>query len=277
MPAAVAASAEAPPLLIVLHGYASSAREFAANAGLSDRADASGVVVAYPQGLGSPAGWHFTGSPSDPVARQTDIALFDALVDLLVDAGCAEPARVFVAGHSQGGGMTSELACRRGDRIAGIAIVSAEVFSLACTQSRPVAVVSLHAVDDEVLPYDGGRVANMPTDFPRMVAAEDVASAWASHNGCLRGPNQSPVRNGDLPTRAGVEEAGRDGVVNNGGSDAGVPDDVVRFDWDGCAAPVTFYRLPSGGHAWSGGANLTGVGLSQSALVWRFLFPSPPS
>ena len=51
-------------LLVALHGWSSGAREFSAVTGLSAGADSSGVIVAYPQGLGTPAGWHFSGNPS---------------------------------------------------------------------------------------------------------------------------------------------------------------------------------------------------------------------
>jgi polyhydroxybutyrate depolymerase len=227
------------PLLIAVHGWASGAAEFAMVTGFSAGADERGVVVAYPQGLGHPAGWHFSGLPTtDRGIRQADLALFDAIIGRLQAAGCIDPQRVFVAGHSQGGGMAAETACQRAD-LAGVAMISGEHFRLACRSSRAIAILTLHAADDEVLPYGGGRVTTMPRDFPRVVAAEDVAAAWAAIDRCEPAP--------------AIEEVGPG---------------IRRVRWAGCAAPVEFYRLAAGGHAWPSGS---WVGLSASALVWSLV------
>jgi polyhydroxybutyrate depolymerase len=228
------------PLVVAIHGWESGAATFARVTALSSGADARGIVVAYPQGLGAPAGWHFTGLPSiDPGIRRADLLLFDALITRLTGTGCADPERVYVAGHSQGGGMAGELACRRADRLAGVAMISGEHFRLPCRPSRAIPIVSLHAVDDEVLPYAGGRVTTMPRDFPRVVPAEDVAAAWAAINRCAPAPT--------------IEDVGPG---------------ISRVRWAACAAPVEFYRLAAGGHVWPSGG---WVGLSASALVWSFV------
>jgi polyhydroxybutyrate depolymerase len=234
------------PLLVAVHGWASGAANFAAVTGLSAGADERGVVVAYPQGLGRPAGWHFAGMPSSEFGgRQSDVGLFDALLERLTVSGCVDPQKVFVAGHSQGGGMAAELACRRGEGLAGVAMISGEHFRLPCAPSRPVPILSLHAVDDEVLPYGGGQVTTMSPDFPSVLPAEEVAAAWAAIDGCLA---------------AGREDH---------------DDGVTRLTWSGCRAPVTFYRLSRGGHAWAGSGAL--AELSASGLVWSFVRPASGS
>jgi polyhydroxybutyrate depolymerase len=228
------------PLLIAVHGWTSGAAEFAAVTGFSGGADERGVVVAYPQGLGHPAGWHFSGLPTiDRGIRQADLALFDAIIGRLQAAGCIDPQRVFVAGHSQGGGMAAETPCSRAIRPAGVAMISGEHFRLPCRSARAIPILTLHAADDEVLPYGGGRVSTMPRAFPRVVAAEDVAAAWATVNRCAPAPT--------------IEEVGPG---------------ISRVRWAGCAAPVEFYRLAAGGHAWPSGG---WVGLSASALVWSLV------
>jgi polyhydroxybutyrate depolymerase len=230
------------PLLIAVHGWAGSAAQFAGVTGFSAGGDQRGVVVAYPQGLGHPAGWHFSGLPSiDRGIRQADLALFDAIIGRLTAAGCADPDRVFIAGHSQGGGMAGELACRRADKLAGVAMISGEHFGLPCQPTRAIPILSLHAVDDEVLPYAGGRVTTMPHDFPRVLPAEQVAAAWAAIDGC------DPVR---PDPREDVAEG------------------VTRISWAGCAAPVNFYRIASGGHAWAGAGPAR---VSATELVWSLI------
>jgi polyhydroxybutyrate depolymerase len=120
-------------------------------------------------------------------------------------------------------------------------MISGEHFQLPCRPSHTIPVLSLHAVDDEVLPYGGGHVTTMPRDFPAVLAAEQVAAAWAAIDGC-----------GSL--RPGADEE--------------PGDDVSRISWLGCAAEVDFYRLASGGHAWASG----GPGrVSASDLVWSLI------
>ena len=238
-------SADRPvPLLIAVHGWASGAAAFAPVTGLNTGADERGVVVAYPHGLGSPAGWHVAGLPStDRGIRQADLALFDALMDRLTGSGCIDPARVFVAGHSQGGGMAGDLACQRAERLAGVTMISGEHFVLPCAPSRPIAIVSLHAIDDEVLPYRGGRVTMGP-DLPPVLPAEEVAAAWAALDGCGQ-----EMRHQDVSPNA------------------------TRVTWEGCAAPVVFYRMRTGAHAWAASTSTTGV--TATDLAWSLVDGAP--
>jgi polyhydroxybutyrate depolymerase len=229
------------PLLIALHGWASGAAQFAAVTKLSVGADGRGVVVAYPQGMGQPAGWHFAGIPStDRLGRQADLGLFDAVVKGLTGSGCVDPGRVYVAGHSQGGGMAAELGCSRADVLAGVVMISGEHFRLPCSPTRPVSIFSLHAMDDEVLPYGGGHVTSMPAGFPPVLPTEDIAAAWARIDGCLPAVTAKDLDQG-----------------------------ATRLTWNGCTVPVTFYRLVAGGHAWIGSGAVTT--LSATDLVWSFV------
>ncbi len=210
------------PALVALHGYSSKAGEFAAYTGLSSRADEAAFLVAYPQALGATPEWHLTGWPSaSPDLGRSDRELIGAVFDWLVATGCVDPTRMFLAGHSQGGGMTAEVACELEQRIAGIGLVSAIHLHLPCQPTRPFAVFASHAVDDPVLPFGGGQVQGTPATFPAVLAVEDVMDHWAAAIGCAEGPEQTTLADG-----------------------------AVRTAWSGCHAPVTFYRLPSGGHAW---------------------------
>jgi polyhydroxybutyrate depolymerase len=231
---------QAAPLLIAVHGWASGAAEFAAVTRFSTGGDERGIVVAYPQGLGQPAGWHFAGIPSsDRGGRPADLGLFDALLERLTASGCVDPRKVYVAGHSQGGGMATELGCRRTDVLAGVALISGEHFHLPCQPSRPIPILSLHAVDDEVLPYAGGHVTGMPAGYPAVLPAEVIARTWATYNHCDAAPTSGPTASG-----------------------------ATEFRWLRCLAPVVFDRLPVGGHAWAGG----GAGaFSASDAVWSFV------
>jgi polyhydroxybutyrate depolymerase len=132
-----------------------------------------------------------------------------------------DPERVFLAGHSMGGGMASDATCRMADQVAGVVLVAALSFELPCEPSRPVPVVALHALDDPVLPYAGGPIGGVPSGIPEQLAAEAVIGAWAAHDGC-----------GPIPEESATPGGG------------------AQLTWPECEAQVGLHRLPSGGHDW---------------------------
>jgi polyhydroxybutyrate depolymerase len=211
------------PLLLAFHGYTATADELARSAALSGPADEDGFVVAFPQGLasGGPTDWHFPGRPGDPPGSTGDLRFVEVLLDLAAAEGCIDTARVFVMGHSMGGGMADATACAFAERIAGAVLVSAVQFGGPCDPTRPVPIVALHALDDEVLPYAGGRIAGTPGWFPDQQPVEDAIARWAIRDRCVGGPVTT-----DRPYGAAV------------------------LIWPGCQAPVVLHREATGGHAY---------------------------
>ncbi len=71
---------------------------------------------------------------------------------------------------------------------------------------------------------------------------------WAEHNGC---DTQS------------IEER--------------VSDEVIRYHWVNCDAPVEWYLIEGGGHTWPGAVTRPRLGhtttnISASELIWEFFF-----
>jgi polyhydroxybutyrate depolymerase len=207
-----------PPAVIAFHGYTAHARQLEETSGLSDLAAEHGFVVAYPEALGAPTEWHFAGNLE---ADGRDMAMVDHLLSELIEAACADPSRIVLAGHSMGGGMASDAACRLAARVAGVGLVSATWFELPCRPSRPVPVVAMHAVDDPVLPYGGGRIGGVGAYVPEVLPVEEAIGAWASHDGCSGSPAISRNEDGS-----------------------------AILAWPACETPVVLHRLPSGGHDW---------------------------
>lgn len=222
-----------PAAIIAFHGYSAHADQLEATTGLSPLADERGFVIAYPEGLGDPTEWHFSGSFG---AGPRDVDLADTLMTTLVEQACVDPGRILIAGHSMGGAMASEVACRLADRVAGVVLVAALWLQLPCAPARPVPVVAMHALDDEVLPYAGGAIAGVGPGVPPTLGVEEAVGAWAVHDGC-----------GSPPTVA--DQADGSAVLS----------------WPGCAAPVVLHRLPAGGHAWPSVA--TGIILASLPIA----------
>src|SRR5919109_1207945 len=97
------------PLVVSLHGHGSSAGEHEANTSLAAEARARGFVVATPDALGDPARWNFDSRPDGP----DDYAFVAGLIDDLEREVCIDPARVHLAGSSNGAAFAGFLACRR--------------------------------------------------------------------------------------------------------------------------------------------------------------------
>jgi polyhydroxybutyrate depolymerase len=236
------------PVVIGFHGLNSTAAEFAAYTELTEKADESGFIAVFPEGFGDPRAWHFDGLPSStPRTEEQDLDFFDLLIERLTASPCVDPARIFVTGHSRGGGMASSMACQRSERLAGVALVAAQHYTLPCRTGRPIRVISIHAVDDPILPYFGGSPGGGGSGGAHVLPVETVVAGWAAEDGCTPSPRSEELVGG-----------------------------IVRLTWEGCAAPVVHYRLPVGGHAWPGCAGGTGYSecadadISATDVLWEF-------
>lgn len=105
------------PVLVVFHHLNGSPEELLQWWQL-DRAVEDGFVVVVPASRGLPGSeWAVTGSPGG----NEDVALFDAIVDTLVDVQAVDAERVYATGFSAGGLMTSYLTLHRADALAATA------------------------------------------------------------------------------------------------------------------------------------------------------------
>ena len=154
--ATVRRGASAPagaPLVVVLHGARGTGADMRANLGWDALADRSGLVIAYPDGLGRT--WNAgacCGSARD--RRVDDVGFLDALVAALRrDDGVGD---VYAVGFSNGAMMSYAWACARPGTLAGIGPV-AGALTVDCPAPAPLAVVAVHGTRDERVPIDGGR------------------------------------------------------------------------------------------------------------------------
>ncbi len=204
------------PLVVDFHGAGSNMVEQAVYSGFDQVADANDFVVATPNGVDAPIRqWNFLG--------KDDVAFAKAIIDELVANACVDTNHAYAAGISSGSAMSASLACQASDRFAGFGLVAGDFYNATfCGNAEQRPIVIFHGTADAVVPYGGGKVA---TGGAPVQGAEAVAQAWAQHNDCTAGPNE---------TQLGTE--------------------VVRLDWTGCKEPVVMYRIVGGGHTWPGAA-----------------------
>jgi polyhydroxybutyrate depolymerase len=258
----VPSSAEAGtplPVVFNFHGLGSNAEEQNAFSGMEDLGEHEGFVVITPQGRGTLPFWAFS-NPANP-----DFVLVSDIVAATADALCIDLARVYATGMSNGGLMSSGLACRLPDTIAAVSAVSGLAYFDDCDTSRPVAVQVIYGTADQVLPYEGGigdrlQEAGIPdVGFPGI--PESMAD-WAALAGCDPEPEEEVIS-----------------------------DEVTRLEWPNCAgdAAVVHYRVEGGGHTWPGTPLLDGAAeenvsqrlgfttddIDASELAWEFFRAHP--
>jgi len=215
----------ASALVVVLHGVGGRGADMR-SAGFEPLAAGKGVVLAYPDGAGG--AWNDGRPGADPLTPGTpadDGRFLGMLIDETVARTGADARRVAVVGFSNGAVMASRLACDIADRVSALALVAGTAgqgFERSCRPSRPVAVLMAAGVNDSVVPYAGGRIANWGTKRRGFLAGvDDVFTFWRSQNGC-----------GSVQT-AGAEARGSDCRSNSS---------VVRYRVGGAAHE--WYRAP---------------------------------
>ena len=131
------------PLLVAFHGRTNSneqVREYYK----FDR-EAGDAIIVYPAARSNGNGSFLYG--------EQEVAMFDAIVELIERLYCIDMDRIFVAGHSLGGWFSNKIACIRGDVVRASASLGSSGYIGACT--GPAAAMILHNPDDNLAPFGG--------------------------------------------------------------------------------------------------------------------------
>lgn len=241
-------------LVISLHGFAEWPAHQMEISGWNDLADRHGFIVVYPCGTGFPLRWRVwgeTGSAHDP---DLDVAFISDLIDVLIKEYNIDPARIFVNGLSNGGGMSFLLSCRLAERIAAIGTVAGAILVPwdDCNPSRSVPLIAFHGTGDPIVPYLGGPSRSFELPFP---AVPDWIAEYARRAGC----NSDPVL---LPTIGEVSG--------------------IKYSNSEQKVDVFFYTVEGGGHSWPGGGSMpkfivghTTRDIDATQTMWEFFQKHP--
>lgn len=218
------------PALFLLHGgYGSGAQ-------LRDSLTAplpKGWVIVFPDATGRQWNDGRTLADGTPVKTVDDVGFLSALAEDLARRRAIDGDRIYFAGISNGGMMSIRMACDRPDLVAGIGVVaSAMPAGFDCKAGEPLATIFIHGTEDQLIPYDGGRVAEgvgRGRDRGEALSIPQSLAFFADNNDCdgagERKKAPDPVRDG---TRASYE--------------------LYR----GCDAPLAYVEIEGGGHSWPG-------------------------
>jgi polyhydroxybutyrate depolymerase len=171
---------ERPALVVALHGTGGDGASFERLSGWDAVARAAKAIVVYPSSHGSM--WR----PQPDV--RTDVDFLERVIDDVATVNDVDRRRIYVTGFSIGGFMTLRLACVAADRIAAVVSV-AGALPQDCPRApaRPVPVLSIAALKDATVPYDGAGPQAWTGALPD---AHTVVRRWVAWDGCSATPRR---------------------------------------------------------------------------------------
>jgi polyhydroxybutyrate depolymerase len=202
------------PLVLAFHGAGGTGPGFAAESGLSKTADKYGFAVLYPTAGSARHFWSLNAS-----MQPDDVARVQALLPQAMRAACADPARLYATGVSNGGGFAARIGCELSGTFAAVAPVAGGYRALdPCPDGRRTSVLEIHGTSDHVVPYEG-----RPPDGAGAVVG--FLAGWVRRDGCAAKTITTHPEDG-----------------------------VVRFSHPHCAAGlrVEHLRLAGTDHGWPG-------------------------
>lgn len=148
------ATSVALPLILVFHGYGTTAGEQEKRSGMNDAAAARGFVTVHPSGAYQ--SWNAGGCCGRAQARNVDdVGFVDVLLARLDQRINVDPRRVFLLGMSNGGFMVYRLGCERAQQFAAMVVVAGLNVTRDCSPSRALPLLHLHGTRDPLVPYQG--------------------------------------------------------------------------------------------------------------------------
>jgi poly(3-hydroxybutyrate) depolymerase len=153
------------PLVIALHGLGSNPKQIMLYPGLTDQAEKYGFIVAAPMGYSS-RGWYGQPIPKKlankadpenmPALSEKDVMNVLAIVrkDFTID-----DQRIYLMGHSMGGGGTWHLAIKHPDIWAGLGPIAPAIFQPATdvAKIKHIPVILVQGDEDKLVPVAWAR------------------------------------------------------------------------------------------------------------------------
>ena len=251
------------PLLVVLHGAFSKAKEIEEVTGFSDLADREGALVLYPEGIGI-LGFlqHWNAGHCCGKAEKDgidDMGFLDAAIDQVKQRFKIDANKIFLVGHSNGAMLVHRYAAERPRQLAGIAVVSGTINSKRDDQPsfprlpeprKPLPVCIIHGIEDDSIPYAGGSIPGKHSER-EFASVTDAVNHWLGANRCRKEPFRKRIDNGR----------------------------VTVTDWHECTGGtgVVLYAIEKWGHGWPGPGKMPGTSKDATSIqfnatetIWRF-------
>jgi predicted peptidase len=158
------------PLIIALHG-AGTGPQIMCNTTIVDQAEARGYIVAAPMGYNERGGYgapRRAGGAGDAAAEPANISELSEqdvlnVFEMMLEEFNVDRDRIYLMGHSMGGGGTMFLGPKHADIWAAIAPIAGgggrpgQAESLQRLKDAGVAVIVVHGEADDIVPVQGSR------------------------------------------------------------------------------------------------------------------------
>lgn len=234
------------PLIVAMHGFLGNGSNMQQKTRFDALAKQDGFVVVYPNGIRRR--WNDGRSARN---KTDDVGYIAALINTLAASGTVDPRRVFLTGHSNGGGMAMRMACDRPDLIGGIAVIATKSpTSYQCGQGRPVPALFVHGTEDPIAPNEGRPEGSR---LGGALSSDATIELWKRRNRCKGSAQVRTIDRKNDGTSAKISQFSR------------------------CAAPLTLVLIQGHGHDWPNGigkaTRLQGPATKEvdaSQLTWKF-------
>ncbi|MCI0642956.1 MAG: prolyl oligopeptidase family serine peptidase [Gemmataceae bacterium] len=151
------------PLMLALHGLGSNPQQIMRYKGLTDLAEKYGYIVAAPMGYNS-SGWYGVKGPTSPKSKPENLGELSEkdvmnVLELVKKEHTIDEDRIYLMGHSMGGGGTWHLALKHPDIWAGLAPIAPAIFRKpdALEKIKHIPVILVQGDKDNLVPVEGAR------------------------------------------------------------------------------------------------------------------------
>ncbi len=245
------------PMIFSIHGGGGTPEGMIALADFKKIAERDKVIIVYPEGIQK--NWN-DGRPTPPNQLGiNDVNFFNQMCDYMVANHSVENTKIYATGISNGGFMSSRLACELGNRIAAIAVDAATMeqttVATNCNPNRTIPAIYIHGTHDLLVPLTGGVMTAGAGGT--ILSHAQVIDKWVTLNSC----NATPIVT-DLPDIAA------DGTTIK----------ERRYTGGRNGSEVVSYVILNGGHTWPQGLQYlselligkTSQDMNACEVIWQF-------
>jgi len=242
------------PVVVSLHGRLGTALGQMRFANFRPIADKEHFIIVCPQGIDR--SWNDgRGTPANAKGIN-DVKFIDELITYVLKTYNGDSTRVYVTGMSNGGFMTSRLACELNKRIAAIAVVGASMGKdIGFEPVKPMPAMYIQGTSDPLVPFAGGMMKAGAEG--NIYGHQEILQKWASVDGCNTNPAVTKISVTVNDDTSVIEE-----VYSN-------PSNNIK---------VIGYTIVNGGHTWPGGSQYmpkfvigsVTKNLNACEVIWEF-------
>jgi len=172
------------PVIVSLHGGLGTGEGMMGFADFRTIAQQEKFIIVCPSGINR--SWN-DGRPTRAQKKEiNDVKFIDQLIAYIVNTYHIDAGRVYVTGMSNGGFMSSRLACEVNSRIAAIAVVGASMDkNVTYHPNKPIPIMYIQGTKDPLVPFEGGAMKGAGGEI---YGHEDILKLWADTDHCDNTP-----------------------------------------------------------------------------------------